>query len=103
MLVIRAVVHKMLVRITNREDPDQTASSEQSDLGLHCVSRLFFHAHLYIFLRTYEEALSSNLKLIYISVLSSFKHVLWCLGPPRLRNLVKVYTSSSNRNDSFYT
>ena len=28
MLFIRAGIHKMLVRIANREDPDQTASSE---------------------------------------------------------------------------
>ena len=28
MLVIRAGTHKMLVRIANRADPDQTASSE---------------------------------------------------------------------------
>ena len=28
MLVFRAGYHKMLVRIANREDPDQTASSE---------------------------------------------------------------------------
>ena len=27
-LVIRAGTHKMLVRIANKEDPDQTASSE---------------------------------------------------------------------------
>ena len=33
-LVIRARIHKMLVRITNRVDPDQTASS-RSDLDLH--------------------------------------------------------------------
>ena len=26
--LIRAGIHKMLVRIANREDPDQTASSE---------------------------------------------------------------------------
>ena len=31
---------KLLVRLTNSEDPDQTAS-KQSDLGLHCLSRLF--------------------------------------------------------------
>ena len=30
----------MLVRIANREDSDQTASSE-ADLGLHCLSRHF--------------------------------------------------------------
>ena len=28
MLIIRTIIHKMLVRLTNREDPDQTASSE---------------------------------------------------------------------------
>ena len=28
MLGFRAGIHKMLVRIANREDPDQTASSE---------------------------------------------------------------------------
>ena len=28
MLVLRAGIHKIAVRIANREDPDQTASSE---------------------------------------------------------------------------
>ena len=28
MLIYRTVIHKMCVRIANREDPDQTASSE---------------------------------------------------------------------------
>ena len=28
MIVIRAEINKLLVRIANREDPDQTASSE---------------------------------------------------------------------------
>ena len=37
MLFIRACIHKMLVRIVNREDPDQM---KQYDLGLHCLSRL---------------------------------------------------------------
>ena len=36
MFVIRAGIHKMLVGIANREDPDQT---KQSDKGLHCLSR----------------------------------------------------------------
>ena len=35
-LVIRAGIHKMLLKIANKEDPDQPASS---DLGLHCLSR----------------------------------------------------------------
>ena len=34
MLVTRAGIHKMLVRIANSEDPDQ----KQFDLGLHCLS-----------------------------------------------------------------
>ena len=44
MLLIRAGSHKMLVKITNREDPDQSASPDQSDLvknqsdlGLCCL------------------------------------------------------------------
>ena len=38
---IRAEIHKFLVKIANREDPDQTASlllQKQSDLGLRCLS-----------------------------------------------------------------
>ena len=30
-LAIRAGIHKMLVRIANREDPDQTASENRED------------------------------------------------------------------------
>ena len=39
MLVIRAVIHKMLVRIANRE-------GKQSDRDLHCLSRPFFGRQL---------------------------------------------------------
>ena len=42
MWVIRAGINTILVRIANREDADQTASSEQSDLGLRCLSRTFW-------------------------------------------------------------
>ena len=28
MLVIKAIIHKMLVMVANKEDPDQTASSD---------------------------------------------------------------------------
>ena len=35
MLVFRDGIHKMLVRITNREDPDQ---KKQSDLVLHYLA-----------------------------------------------------------------
>ena len=34
MLIIRAGIHKMLVRIANREDPDQTASFLLNQEGL---------------------------------------------------------------------
>ena len=42
MLVYRAGTHKMLVKIANREDPDQTASSET----VRFVSTLFVKAFL---------------------------------------------------------
>ena len=41
MLVIRVGIPKMVVRIANREDPDQTAFQKQSDLGLQCLSGPF--------------------------------------------------------------
>ena len=34
MLIIGAGIHKILVRIANREEPDQ----KQSDLFLHCLA-----------------------------------------------------------------
>ena len=37
MLVMMSGSHKMLVRIANREDPDQ----KQSDLDLHCLFKPF--------------------------------------------------------------
>ena len=43
-LVFRAGIHKMLIKVSNKEDPDQTASSlllqKQSDLDLCYLSRL---------------------------------------------------------------
>ena len=38
MLVFRAGIHQLLVRLANREDPEETASADY-DLGLHCLSR----------------------------------------------------------------
>ena len=45
MFVFRAQIHKMLVKLTNREDPDQTASrsQKQSDPGLHYLCKTFGH------------------------------------------------------------
>ena len=44
MLVIMAGIHKMLVRIANREDPDQTVLQKQSDLCIVCLC--LFDRHL---------------------------------------------------------
>ena len=41
MLVFRAGIHKMFIRITNREDPDL---KKQSHLGLSCLSMPFLQA-----------------------------------------------------------
>ena len=50
MMVTRAVIYKLLVRIANREDPDQTASS---GLGLPCLSRPFEQITIVRNLRTF--------------------------------------------------
>ena len=42
MLIFRAGIHNVDVRIANGEIPDQTASS---DLGLCCLSMLFWQAN----------------------------------------------------------
>ena len=59
MWVIRAEFHRILVRIANREDPDQT----QSDLGLHCSPRPFWQATSIKNFRTYIVYI---LKLLYV-------------------------------------
>ena len=42
MLIIEAELHKILARLANQEDPDQTASLEaQEDLVLHCLPSPF--------------------------------------------------------------
>ena len=41
-MVNRAGIHKMIVRVAIREYPDSNDSSEQSDLGLRCLSILFW-------------------------------------------------------------
>ena len=50
MVVIRAGIKKMLVRIANREEPDLTVSS---DLGLPCLPRPFYKATSVGNFRTY--------------------------------------------------
>ena len=44
MLVIRAGIHKTLVRIANREDLDQISFQKQSKLGLCCLSKPYWQA-----------------------------------------------------------
>ena len=47
LLITKAGIHKMLVRIANSEDPDQTASS-----GLYCLSQPFWQTTCVQNLRT---------------------------------------------------
>ena len=53
MFIIRAKIHKMLVKIPNREDPDQT------DLGLCCLSRPLWQATSIQNFRTFTTPLLS--------------------------------------------
>ena len=63
MLVFRAGIYKLLVRIANREDLDQTASSEmQSVLGLHCLSRPFWQAISVRNLRTFTVCAKASFR-----------------------------------------
>ena len=57
MLVFRAGIHKILVRIANREDSDQTASS---NLGLPCLSRPFWQATLVPDFRTFTANVNAQ-------------------------------------------
>ena len=64
-MAIKAEIHKMLARIANREDPDQTASfrlllKKQSDQGLHCLSRPFKQATSVRNFKTFTIALLQN-------------------------------------------
>ena len=43
-LVIRDGIHKMLVRIVNREDPDQTASEKFRDIDNTVQTALIHHS-----------------------------------------------------------
>ena len=64
----------MDVRITNREDPDQTAS----DPGMHCLSRLFWQATSIQNFRTFTKVTNVNaITLIFIMVLNQYKMEIW--------------------------
>ena len=56
-------IHKMLVRIANREDPDQTASSEVCTVWL--MARLFWTATSVQNLRTFTVTLFSTIFQLY--------------------------------------
>ena len=58
-MFIRARIHKMIVRIANREDPDQTA-----DLGLHCSSRPFWQTTSVQNFRTFTVCAFNKLSVI---------------------------------------
>ena len=69
LLVIKAGIHKMLVRIANREDPDQN-----NLLGLHCLmSRPFWHATLVlIFFLENHSTVTLNLNGYFFYIYPSF-------------------------------
>ena len=50
MLVIKAGIHKIFIKIANREDPDQTASSDIT------LKMTVFHSRLVISLSYYESS-----------------------------------------------
>ena len=62
MLVIGAEIHKVLVRIANREDPDQTASTDAFCLGLFVMQRLFkiLVHHPYILVYAEDEEVDQH-------------------------------------------
>ena len=47
----------MLVKIANREGPDQMLLKKQSDLGMRCLSRLFWQASSVRIFRTFTVLL----------------------------------------------
>ena len=64
---IKCWINKMDVRIANMEDSDQTASDPwQSDLGLPCLSRLFWQATSVQKFRTFTELEEFLTKLMAI-------------------------------------
>ena len=54
---IRAGIHKSIVRIENREDPDQMLLHKHSDLGLHCLSWPFWQEVSVRKFRTFTESI----------------------------------------------
>ena len=69
----------MLFRIANREDPDQTASS---DLGLHCLSSSFWQATSVRNFRTFTvfrvTVFFMEKEIIKNSCTSSYKKYVEC-------------------------
>ena len=60
-LFIRAGIHKMLFRLANREDPDQTDSSEAVWSGSALLSRPFWQATSGRNFRTFTVLMSQTL------------------------------------------
>ena len=70
MLVIRAGIHKLLVRIANTEDPDQTASLEAVCSG---------------------SCLFVELPFCQANSVENFKHLLYCMKFKKRKPHVYVY------------
>ena len=73
-LVLRAGIHKFLVRIANWEDPDNTASSE-ADLGLPSLSMPFWQASSDQNFRTFTVDCKLASSISYLPQVFGHSHV----------------------------
>ena len=75
-MFVRAGIHRMFVRIANREDPDQTAS----DLGLSCLSRFFLLASSVRNFRTFTVGVVDiNPSFLKLKTMSNFINTVQCI------------------------
>ena len=74
MWLLRTGIHQILVRIANREDPDQIASSDQ---GLRYLSRPFWQAtRVKILEHLHVQYLPESIHTDWYQII----HILWCDG-----------------------
>ena len=77
MLAFRAGIHKTLVRIANREDPDQTASSEavwSVCLGLFDRQQVFEILEHFLYIKLLDQAVTLRYEYYHLEVTAWSKH-----------------------------
>ena len=96
-MFIGAGIHRMLARITNRINPDQT---HQSDLSLHCFSRHFWQAtRIQVFYHLlYHICLA--IRKLFSKNLSFWIKSLWASS---ILDKVFIRGSSNKEWDFFYS